>query len=150
MTNKFSLPKLSLIVNNPYPHNKRISIRTNTDAVEIFKEIWEPGTIELYESVYVLFLNKSMRVLGYIRQSYGSIDGCVFDPRLILATALLSASTGIIVAHNHPSGNTQPSMSDETITRKLKDACAVMSINFLDHIIITADSYFSFKDEGLT
>lgn len=150
MPNKFSLPKLKLIVENPFPHTDRISIRTNQDAVDIFREIWEPGTLELYESVYVLFLNKSMRVLGFKRQSFGSIDGCVFDTRLILATALLSASTGIIVAHNHPSANTQPSMSDETVTRKLKEACELLNIKFLDHIILTANSFYSFKDEGNT
>lgn len=148
MPNKFSLPEFKLIVNNPYPNVDRITIHGNQDAIDVLKDIWEPGTIELYESVYVIFMNKSMRVLGYIRQAHGSIDSCVFDPRLILATALLSGSTAILVAHNHPSGNTSPSISDETVTRKLKEACSLLNLVFLDHIIITADSYFSFSDEG--
>ena len=68
---------------------------------------------------------------------------------MILATALKCLAQSIIIAHNHPSGNTQPSDADINITKKLKDACQIMEINLLDHLIITSDSHYSMNDEGM-
>ena len=80
----------------------------------------------------------------------GGITGTVADIRLILAVALKSAATGIVLAHNHPSGNVKPSAADLELTKKIKDAAAVMDIRLLDHIIISPwGEYFSFADEGM-
>ncbi len=148
MPNKFSLPQLKLTVENPFPHIDRITVQSSQSAHDIFHDIWEPDTMDLYESVNILFLTRSMKILGYNRHSFGGIDTSVFDPRIILTTALLSGSTAILVAHNHPSGNPKPSLADERLTKQLKEACALMNITLVDHLIITTDSYYSFKDEG--
>ena len=65
-----------------------------------------------------------------------------------MKTALLENASGLVLAHNHPSGNLNPSPEDDAITRKCKDACASLDIKFLDHLILTSKSYFSYYDEG--
>ena len=75
--------------------------------------------------------------------------GTVMDPRLILKQALMDGASKIILAHNHPSGNLQPSEADKNITNKIKESAKLMDIALLDHLIITQQSYFSFADEGL-
>jgi len=72
----------------------------------------------------------------------------LIDVQLIYATALESASSGLIISHNHPSGNEKPSMEDIGITRKIKEAGKILDVALLDHIILTADMYYSFADEG--
>ena len=78
-----------------------------------------------------------------------SITGTVADPRIILQKALEYKSTGIILSHNHPSGNLKPSKQDELLTQKIKNAAAYFDIKVMDHIIISDEGYFSFADEGL-
>jgi DNA repair protein RadC len=95
-------------------------------------------------------LNNSNRVIGTQKISKGGINATVVDTRLILGTALKSLSTGIIISHNHPSGNREPSENDKQLTSKLKNACNLLDIKLLDHIIVTPDDgYFSFADESL-
>ena len=71
------------------------------------------------------------------------------EPKIILQTALKVHASGIILSHNHPSGNLRPSEPDKQITSKIKEACKVLDLHLLDHIILTEESYYSFTDEGL-
>lgn len=107
------------------------------------------GEISLQEHFIVLYLNQANEITGYCRHHKGGINATIADPRIILGTALKCAAVGIILAHNHPSGNTEPSRADELLTRKIKEGAAFMDIRLLDHIIITKDRYRSFADEGL-
>lgn len=102
-----------------------------------------------HEEFWVLFLNRSNKVMNKQKISQGGITGTVTDIRMILKTALETLSTSIILCHNHPSSNPQPSEADINITRKLKESSAVMDIALLDHIIIAGNGYFSFADENL-
>jgi DNA repair protein RadC len=149
MSNKYTLPKLKLTIENPFPNADRITVRCADDAVNIFRDIWEPDTMDLYESVYILFLNRASRVIGFNKHSIGSISGSIIDVRLVFATALLSASTSIIVGHNHPSGNLNPSSADEHITKLLTESGTILHSPRRDHIIITSDSFFSFGNQGM-
>jgi DNA repair protein RadC len=79
----------------------------------------------------------------------GGMTGTVIDVRLVLKSALEKYATSLIFAHNHPSGNLEPSDADKRITRQLKEAAAIMEIPVIDHLIVTQSSYFSFADEGL-
>ena len=106
-------------------------------------------TIELQEEFKVLLLNKAHRVLGIYNLSKGGIDGTVADIRLVFTTALKTASTSIILAHNHPSGKLLPSTADKMLTSKLRNAGDILDIKVLDHLIISKDGYFSFGDEGM-
>ena len=125
------------------------TIRRSTDIVDVMRQIWDKDSLEIYESVIVVFLNRANKTIGWMKVSQGGLSGTVVDNRLILATALKGLAQGIILAHNHPSGNTQPSENDTKMTRKLKEGCELLDIALLDHIIITADSYYSYADEGM-
>ena len=102
-----------------------------------------------HEVFGVLFLNRSNKVLHFEIVSEGGITGTVADPRIILKRALEEHAVGLIVCHNHPSGNLTPSQSDKDLTAKLKSAAALLDIKLLDHLIISEYGYFSFADEGI-
>jgi DNA repair protein RadC len=96
-----------------------------------------------------MLLNRANKVLGILEVSTGGVSGTVADPKVIFAAALKGNASGIIVAHNHPSGNLAASRADVDLTRKLKEAGKFLEIQVLDHVIVTTEKYFSFADEGL-
>lgn len=101
------------------------------------------------EEFWVLLMNRANRVTKKKRVSEGGVSGTVADPKVIFKLALEELASGIIVAHNHPSGNLQASQSDIDLTRKLKEAGKFLEIQLLDHIIIANQKYLSFADEGM-
>ena len=101
------------------------------------------------EEFWVLLMNRANRVIKKKRVSEGGVSGTVADPKIIYKMALEELATGIIVAHNHPSGNLQASQSDIDLTRKLKEAGKFLEIQLLDHIITANQKYLSFADEGM-
>ncbi|TRZ42469.1 JAB domain-containing protein [Robertkochia solimangrovi] len=120
------------------------------DAADILFEFWDTKTIALQESFYIILLNNSNRIKGIYRHSKGGITGTLVDIRIILAVALKSLSTGIILAHNHPSGKLEPSQADKNLTDKIKQACSYLDLAMLDHIILAPNgNYYSFADNGL-
>lgn len=102
-----------------------------------------------HEEFWLLAVNRAHRVIRKKRISEGGISGTVVDPRIIFKVALEELASGIIVAHNHPSGNLTASQSDIDLTRKLRDAGKFLEIPLLDHIIVCGNRYLSFADEGL-
>ena len=106
-------------------------------------------SLEYREYFYILCLNRNNRVLGYSQISVGGLSGTIADIRIIMQTALKANACSIIIAHNHPSGNLEPSDADKQITMKLRDAGKILDIPVLDHVILTSETYFSFADEGL-
>lgn len=101
------------------------------------------------EEFWVLLVNRANRVIKKKRVSEGGVSGTVADPKIIYKMALEELASGIIVAHNHPSGNLQASQSDIDLTKKLKEAGKFLEIQLLDHIIIANQKYLSFADEGM-
>ncbi|MXS69804.1 DNA repair protein RadC [Flavobacteriaceae bacterium W22] len=101
------------------------------------------------EEFWAVFLNQSNKVIHIAQLTQGGISQSIVGVRVLFKTALEHFSTGIIVAHNHPSGNKKPSTEDINITKKIKDAGNLMNIQLLDHLIITQNAYLSFADEGL-
>lgn len=101
------------------------------------------------EEFWAIFLNNSNKVIHTSQLTQGGISQSIVDVRVLFKTALENFSTGVIIAHNHPSGSMKPSKEDLNITQKIKEAGKVLSIQLLDHIIITQHSYFSFSDAGL-
>jgi DNA repair protein RadC len=101
------------------------------------------------EEFWAIFLNRSNKVIHFAQLTQGGINQSIVDIRVLFKTALDHFSTGIIIAHNHPSGSLQPSREDIEITRNIKIAGETMNIQLLDHLIITQNSYFSFSDDGL-
>ncbi|MGI6322571.1 MAG: RadC family protein [Bacteroidales bacterium] len=103
----------------------------------------------VHEEFWILFLNRSNKVINRMKLSQGGISGTVTDVRIVMKKAIEYLASGIIVCHNHPSGNLNPSDSDSKITQKIKEAGILMDIQLLDHIIIADKDYFSFADNGL-
>lgn len=97
----------------------------------------------------MLFLNRANKAFGIHTLSTGGITGTVVDVRLLFGIALKAAAISVIVAHNHPSGNIEPSQNDKRITEQLVSIGKLHDIRVLDHIIITSDGYYSFADEGI-
>jgi DNA repair protein RadC len=97
----------------------------------------------------VVFLNQANRIKHYEVISSGGITGTVADPRIIFKKALAEDAVALILFHNHPSGNLQPSRADEDLTGKIVQAAKLFDIRILDHIIVSEDGYFSFADEGM-
>lgn len=101
------------------------------------------------EEFVILVLNCANRVLGYARISSGGISGTVADPKVIFQIALKSNGSSLILCHNHPSLNLQPSEADIHLTRKLKEAGLMLDLPVLDHLIVSSEGFYSFADEGL-
>jgi len=102
-----------------------------------------------HEVFAVAYLNQANRINHFEIVSKGGITGTVADPRVILKKAVLEDAVSIILCHNHPSGNLQPSRADQDLTRKLKDAAQLLDIDLFDHIIVSENGYFSFADADL-
>lgn len=124
-------------------------LRSSTDTYKELMNIWDAETIELYETFYIVLLNRANRVIGVSLVSQGGVAGTVVDAKLVFVTALKANASSLILAHNHPSGNLKPSQADIQLTKKLKQAGEVLDITVLDHLILTKDTYFSFADEGM-
>ena len=127
-------------------HPEKIPVKSSETVFNLFHPLM--GDLE-YEEFWLLMLNRANRVLGRFKVSQGGLSGTVIDTRIILKKALDNLASSIIVCHNHPSGNKQPSDADVKITEKLKKAAEMLEIKLLDHVIIADKSYFSFADEGL-
>ena len=113
-------------------------------------ELMQPKIGELpHEEFWILYLNNSNKVIQELSLSKGGITGTLVDVRLAFKQALNLVATALILVHNHPSGNLNPSAADKQLTQKFKTAGESLDVKVLDHIIITENSYFSFADEGL-
>ncbi|HJY13005.1 MAG TPA: DNA repair protein RadC [Flavobacterium sp.] len=132
--------------------------RRAEDAVELIKitsskkvfEIMQPIIGELaHEEFWVLFLNNSNKVISKSQLSKGGMTGTIVDVRLVFKLALECGATALILCHNHPSGNLQPSDADRKITKKIKLAGDSLDVKVLDHLIITETNYYSFVDQGI-
>jgi DNA repair protein RadC len=126
-------------------------INCSSDAYANALKFYDQNTIALQEQFIILYLNRANTVLGAHQLFTGGLTGTIADIRLIMGIALKSMACGIIISHNHPSGNLIPSEADRTLTDKVKKACDIMDIKLYDHIIVSPNegSYYSFADEGL-
>ena len=123
----------------------RVRISNSQEAHKFFRRIWS-NQIELKEEFVMLLLNRANQVLGWYKLSSGGTAGTVVDPKIIFSVALKCLAHGIILCHNHPSGNLLPSDTDKALTEKLRIAGCYLDIAILDHLIITCEAYFSFAD----
>lgn len=124
-------------------------ICSSIDSHKLLMKFYNQDTIELTETVIVIYLNRANNTIGWQKHSSGGMCSSIIDVRLIIATALKCGSTGLIVSHNHPSGGITPSDSDRQTTKKLKEAGKLFDISLLDHVIVNSENqYYSFADEG--
>ena len=150
-TNISNLGEVTLNYKYHNPSIKDRPLITNaSDAVEVIKLVIDMQRIALQEQFIVIYLNQANKVIGTMNVFSGSIKSTVIDIKLILASGILLMSSGVIVAHNHPSGNLKPSREDFALTKRLSTALQYMEMKLVDHFIITPDDdYLSFANEGL-
>ncbi|MEY3499604.1 MAG: hypothetical protein RL308_1273 [Bacteroidota bacterium] len=125
-----------------------VKITSVQKAAEILLSTWDKDTIELQEEFKVMFLNRANLVLGIYPLSKGTTSGTLVDVKLIFGAALKSNASGIIITHNHPSGNLKPSDADIELTKKIKKCADFLDITLIDHIIVTKNGFYSFSNEG--
>ena len=128
--------------------SERITTITSEALADAFRNFYPDGTIEYCEIMYAALLDAQYRIIGIIRCSEGALDSAQFNYKKIMQAALLCNAKAIAVCHNHPSGSLTPSTLDKEGTRKFMEMCRVMQYKFVDHVILTAESYFSFNDNG--
>jgi len=113
-------------------------------------EVFQPNMADSpFEEFWILLVNRANKIIGKFQISQGGVSGTVADPKRIFQLALENLASGIILCHNHPSGNTQPSQQDIKLTTKIKEGSKLLEINLLDHIILGDESYYSFADNGM-
>lgn len=126
--------------------NKREIVNRSGDIADYLRAELEYRKQEVFVVVY---LNRGNRVVHTEIISEGGLTGAIVDPRIVFRKALENNATALILCHNHPSGSLRPSMADELVTKKIRDAALLLDIRVMDHIIVSTDGYFSFADEGL-
>jgi DNA repair protein RadC len=126
----------------------KVQVTSSEKSADFIRQFYQDD-IAIYESFFLLLLNRQCQTIGYAKISQGGITGTVVDVRIIAKYAVDSLATSIILAHNHPSGNLQPSEQDILLTNKVKDAMKLFDISVLDHIILTEDDFYSFAYKGI-
>jgi DNA repair protein RadC len=145
-----TVAEVRLIYKTKVRPSDRLQIKSSTDAYNVFLQGWNHDTLEHIEEFKILLLNRSNKVLGTAAISLGGTTGTITDVKIILQYALKTNAQGLIICHNHPSGNDQPSESDKRITYKIKEALELLDMRLFDHIIITPnEGFYSFADNGL-
>ncbi|MBI3512010.1 MAG: DNA repair protein RadC [Bacteroidetes bacterium] len=126
--------------------NEVLQVTRSGDAYQFFRRDMEDL---VHEEFWVLLLTRSNKVLRKEQVSKGGMNATVVDPRMVFRSAVALGANSIVICHNHPSGEVKPSENDIRLTRKLKEGALLLDISLIDHIIVGANTYFSFADEGL-
>ena len=122
---------------------------TPEEACQYLLSIWDHDTLELYEEFAIVLLNSSLKVLGWYKVSSGGKNATVVDISHVVCAAVLSNAHSVLLAHNHPSNTAKPSSADINLTRRISEALKNIGILISDHIILTSDGYYSFKEHNL-
>lgn len=132
-------------------HTTKKNTKKLTSSTETYNNIknWFYDCMEHRERFIVVFLNRANKIIGIQNIGEGGTASCIVDKKIVAQGAILSNACSVILAHNHPSGNTTPSESDKKITREIKEGLNLFGISTLDHLIIAENKYYSFADEGI-
>jgi len=127
---------------------EKVKIVSSKDAFKVISQFYFDD-IDIFESFFILCLNRNNQTIAYAKISQGGVSGTVVDIKLIAKYAIDCLASSVILAHNHPSGNLKPSPEDIKITERAREALKILDIQVLDHVILTSDGYYSFGDEGI-
>jgi len=127
---------------------QRVKINGSQDSADYIRQFYE-GDIEIFESFFILLLNRQNKTIGYAKISQGGVTGTVVDAKIVIKYIVDTLASAVILCHNHPSGNLAPSTDDINLTEKLVKAVKLVDSQVLDHIILTSDNFYSFADNGL-
>ena len=139
--------EIKLIYKNHIKPSERIRIEGPQDAFDAFWDTWDQETVEHIEEMKMLLLDRSNKALGIVTISKGGTTGTIIDVKLIMQYALKANAHRIILAHNHPSGNLNPSEADSKVTELIRKACKILNMKLLDHLIISpGETYRSMQE----
>ncbi len=146
--NLTSIAEVRLTYKSKVKPSDRPRVTSSEQAFRLFLEYWD-DSITHVESMKVMLLNRASKVLGIADLSTGGTNGCILDMKVVFQYAIKANASSIILAHNHPSGNTKPSQADINITNKVSDGANILDIQILDHLILAPEKkYYSMADEG--
>lgn len=148
--NLTTVTEVELTYKSKVKPSERMRVSSSKDAADAFRAIQNfNNNLEFKELFYCMYLNKANKVLSITKIAEGTTSACLVDSKMILQGAILQNASGIILCHNHPSGNLRPSTQDLDITKKIKEGAKLFDVAVLDHVIITSEeNYYSFADEG--
>lgn len=126
---------------------EKIKLVSSVDSYNVIKKFYFDD-IDIFESFFILCLNRNNQTIAYAKISQGGVAGTVVDIKIIAKYAIDCLASSVILAHNHPSGNLAPSNEDKLITQKIKEGLKMLDIQVMDHVILTSDGYYSFADNG--
>ena len=145
----------AVIIQAAFEIGRRRRLEESSEAMRLITsrqiaDVFIPMLADLpYEEFWIMLLNHANRCITKVKVSQGGVHQTAVDPKLIFRESLQYLATGIVLCHNHPSGNTEPSKQDVELTRQIAEGAKPLSIRVLDHIIIGGDKYFSFADNGI-
>ena len=122
-------------------------VTSSNDVYNFLKEQILKG-IEIQEHFIAVYLNQANKIIGYYHHSTGTINATMVDTEIVVAVALKTLAKSVIISHNHPSGNLQPSEADRKLTRRLKESLKLFDVHLVDHIIVTKNGYYSFAERS--
>lgn len=137
--------KVSYTNNN----TEKLKVTNSKASYDVLLTCWNKNTLELQEEFKILLLNRNNQVLGIYPLSKGGTASSIVDIKLLFSVALKCNAHGIILAHNHPSGNLKPSQADKFLTNKIVNASKILDVVILDHIIVTKHGFYSFSDNNI-
>lgn len=149
LSEKFRAAEVELVYRSKVRAADRPKVRAPEEAYAVLMEHWDAGKIGLVEQFNVLMVNHAKACLGIAQVSTGSTSSCLVDPKVIFATALKANASGLILAHNHPSGNLRPSDADVQLTRRLAEGGRLLDVEVLDHLVVTPEGFASLRALGL-
>jgi len=148
LSSQSTLNEIEILYKKSSTFNNKLTC--SQDTFELAKHIYQltNSNLDLKEYFFVIMLNRANNVTGYLKLSEGGVTGTVADSRLIFSAALKSLASSVVLVHNHPSGNTEPSQADIKLTNKLVEIGKLMEIPVLDHLIISSKAYHSFANNN--
>ena len=141
------IKRYKIVPDKDVPSIEKVKISTSEQAANYVRQFYFED-IDVYESFFLLMLNRGNYTTGWAKISQGGINSAIADVTLVAKFAIDNLAKGVILVHNHPSGQLFPSDSDIKITNQITQGLRLLDINVLDHIILTSDGYYSFTDEG--
>ena len=127
---------------------EKVKIKSSENAANYVRQFFYED-IEVYESFFILMLNRSNSTIGWAKISQGGIDSTIVDSILIAKFCIDKLAKGVVLCHNHPSGELRPSDADIRMTEQISKALQLLGIKVQDHIILTSEGYYSFLDGGI-
>ncbi|NMN37738.1 RadC family protein [Pedobacter sp. SG918] len=149
MVQEFKVAEVQVSYKPDYNISERPQITASEQTYCLLKQQWDMGRIAFLEEFKVILLNRSNHVLGIVDISMGGVSCTYVDPKVVFAVALKGNASGLLLAHNHPSGLVRPSEADIKLTKKLIECGKLLEITVWDHIVLSEDSYYSFADDGM-